>query len=54
MTMKGKIYVGTKMTITNHILEQVTDFNYLRRIITVKNNRYLEIKMDRFNRVSQK
>jgi hypothetical protein len=51
MTMKGKIYFGNKMAINNHILKQVTNFKYLRRTITVKNNRYLEIKMNRINRM---
>jgi hypothetical protein len=31
--------------------EQVTRFNYLGCIVTVTNNRYSEIKMNRFNQM---
>jgi hypothetical protein len=41
--MEGMVNVRTKIVINNQIIEKVNSFNYLEDIVTVTNNRYLEI-----------
>jgi hypothetical protein len=49
--LQGKMNVRTKTVINKNISEQVTSSNYLRYTITVSNNSYLEIKMNRYNQM---
>jgi hypothetical protein len=51
MAMKGKMNVRTKIVINNHIIEQVNSFNYLGYTVKATNNRYLDIKMNKFNQM---
>jgi hypothetical protein len=41
----------TKTVINNNIIEQANNFNYLGYTITASNNRYLEIKRNRFKQM---
>jgi hypothetical protein len=51
MTVQGDVNVRTKRVINNNISEQVTSTKYVEYTITVSNDRYLKIKMNRFNRM---